>query len=117
MTKYHSRKVTINRITFASQLEGDRYTQLMLLEKAGEISDLVLQPEFQILRGWVNPETGEKIKSRFYIGDFQYLDNATGRIIVEDTKGIETPEFRLKWSLVKSQYPQFEFRKLTRDDV
>ena len=117
MTKYNAKKVTIDGITFASQLEGERYQQLKLLEKAEEITALVLQPEFQIVRGFVNPETGEKVKSRFYIGDFQYIDNATNKIIVEDTKGMETAEFRLKWSLVKSMYPQFEFRKVTRDMV
>lgn len=117
MTKYGAKKTTVNGITFDSRLEADRYQQLLLLEKVGEISALVLQPEFQILRGWVNSETGEKIKSRFYVGDFCYIDENTGRLVVEDTKGMETAEFRLKWSLVKSQYPQYEFRKVTRDDV
>ena len=117
MTKYNAKKVTIDGITFASQLEGERYQQLKLLEKAEEITALVLQPEFQIVRGFVNPETGEKVKSRFYIGDFQYIDNVTNKIVVEDTKGMETAEFRLKWSLVKSMYPQVEFRKVTRDMI
>ena len=117
MTKYHAQKTTIDGITFDSKLEADRYVQLRWLEKAGEIQALVLQPEFQILRGFVNPDTGEKTKSRFYVGDFGYIDNANNKIIIEDTKGMETAEFRLKWDLVKSLYPQFEFRKVTREDV
>lgn len=117
MTKYHAHKTEVDGIVFASKLEADRYLELRLLEQAEEITALVLQPEFQIVRGFVNPETGEKVKSRFYIGDFQYIDNATNKIVVEDTKGMETAEFRLKWSLVKSMYPQFEFRKVTRDMV
>jgi hypothetical protein len=117
MTKYNAKRTVVNGITFASRLEAERYQQLMLLERADEISGLVLQPEFQILQGWIHPETGEKIKSRFYVGDFRYIDNATNKMVVEDTKGIETAEFRLKWSLVQSQYPQYEFRKLTRKDV
>lgn len=117
MTKYHSRKTVVNGIPFDSRLEAARYQQLRLLEKADEITSLQLQVEFQILRGWINPETGEKIKSRNYIADFVYIDNATNKLIVEDTKGIETPEFRLKWSLVKSLYPQFEFRKVKREDM
>lgn len=115
--KFGNKPTEVNGIKFQSRLEADRYQQLLLLEKAGEISALVLQPEFQILRGWVNPETGEKIKSRFYVGDFSYVDENTGRLVVEDTKGMETAEFRLKWSLVKSQYPQYDFRKVTREDV
>ena len=117
MTKYHAKKTEIDGITFASKIEGERYTQLRLLEQAGEISSLILQPEFQISRGFINPETGEKVKSRFYIADFMYVDNNDSRIIVEDVKGMETAEFRLKWSLVQSLYPQYTFRKVTRDDV
>lgn len=117
MTKYHAQKTTVDGITFDSRLEGERFQQLRLLEKADEITALVLQPEFQILRGFVNPDTGEKTRSRFYVGDFQYIDNATNKMVVEDTKGMETAEFRLKWDLVKSLYPQYEFRKVTREDV
>lgn len=117
MTKYHARKTEVNGIVFDSKLEVERYTQLMLLEKAGEIMGLQLQVEFQLLKGWTNPETGEKIKSRYYIADFVYIDNATNKAIVEDTKGVETTEFRLKWDYVRSEYPQFEFRMLKRSDV
>lgn len=117
MTKYHARKTEVNGIVFDSKLESERYTQLMLLEKAGEITGLQLQVEFQFLKGWVNPETGEKIKSRYYVADFVYIDNATNKMIVEDTKGMETTEFRLKWVMVKSLYPQYEFRKVTREMV
>lgn len=117
MTKYHAKKTTIGNITFDSKIEATRYQQLRLLEQAGEITALRLQPEFQIFTGYRDAETGEKERSRFYVGDFQYIDNATNRIIVEDTKGMETPEFRLKWAMVKSLYPQYEFRKVTRDEV
>lgn len=117
MTKYHAKKTTIGNITFDSKVEATRYQQLMLLEKAGEIQALHLQPEFQITKGWVDCETGEKTRSRFYVGDFMYIDKNAERIIVEDVKGMETPEFRLKWDLVKSQYPEYEFRKVTREDV
>lgn len=117
MTKYRSRKTVINGITFASKLEAERYQQLRLLQKSGIIRDLVLQPEFQIFRGYVDPETGAKTRSRFYVADFQYTDVEAHKVIVEDTKGIETDVFRLKWDYVRSEYPQFEFRKLTRRDV
>ena len=117
MSKYNAQKTEIMGITFDSKLEAQRFQQLWLLEKAGEIEALVLQPEFQIFHGYTNPETGEHHKSRYYIGDFQYVDKAEHKVIVEDTKGMETPEFRLKWDLVKSLYPCYEFRKITRDMV
>ena len=140
MTKYRSRKTTVDGITFDSKLEATRYLQLRLLAKAGEISQLQLQVEFQILRGWVNPgiicedgldtdgdvvytiyntpeKAGEKIKSRFYVADFVYYDTKLRMWIVEDTKGVETPEFRLKWDMVRTQYPRFVFRKIKREDM
>lgn len=117
MTKYRSKKTCINGITFASKLEAERYTQLRMMARAGVIRDLVLQPEFQIFRGYMDAETGVKIKSRYYVADFQYTDVEAHKVIVEDTKGIETDVFRLKWDYVRSEYPQFEFRKLKREDV
>ena len=117
MTKYHAHKTEVNGITFSSKLEADRYEQLLWLEKAGEITDLKLQVEFQINQGWKHPETGEKIRSNHYVADFMYCDVKNNKIIVEDTKGMETSDFRLKWNLVRSQYPQYEFRKVTRDMV
>ena len=115
--KFGNKPTIVDGIKFSSHLEATRYQQLMLLEKAGEISCLQLQPEFQIAKGWINPKTGEKIKSRFYVGDFEYFDPKIQRFVVEDTKGMETPEFRLKWDLVRSLYREIEFRKVTREDV
>ena len=42
-SKYHSRKQTIDGHVFASKKEAQRYSELKMLEKAGEISNLELQ--------------------------------------------------------------------------
>lgn len=115
--KYNSRKTEVNGIRFDSRLEADRYIQLLNMEKAGQISQLKLQPEFQISKGWTDPRTGEKIRSRFYKADFMYCDDRETRIIVEDVKGMETAEFKLKWDLVRSEYPEFDFRKVRKEDM
>ena len=117
MTKYHSRKTEVNGILFDSKLEAERYIQLRLLEKAGEITDLKLKPQFQIFMGYTDAETGERHGSRYYEADFMYLDKANHLVIVEDTKGVETDVFRLKWEYVQSEYPQYMFRMLKRSDV
>lgn len=115
--KYSAQKSIVDGISFDSKLEAERYKQLMLLRQAGEISDLNLQFEFQIFHGFVDPDTGIKEKSSFYRADFVYLDIAKKQWIAEDTKGIETAEFKLKWKLVKQQYPEYKFRKLTKSDI
>ena len=117
MTKYHSKQVIVNGIKFQSKLEGTRYQQLLWLLNADEISDLKLQPEFQIFEGYIDSVTGEKHKSRYYVGDFKYTDKKSHQTIVEDTKGIETDVFKLKWEMVQEKYPEYVFRKLTSRDV
>ena len=46
MNKYYNQKITIDGHEFPSKKEGNRYLELKLLQKAGEISNLELQPRF-----------------------------------------------------------------------
>lgn len=117
MRKYNNEKTTIDGIKFASRLEAERFQQLRLLEKAEEIEALQLQVEFQILTGWTNPDTGERTRSKYYVADFVYYDKQSGKWIIEDTKGMETSDFKLKWDFMKTLYRDFEFRKVTRDMI
>ena len=96
MTKYHAIKTVVDGITFASKAEAARYQELKLLERTGEIADLIMQPVFHLV---VN---GHKIGK--YIADFQYYDNDKLEIITEDVKGVKTPVYNLKKKLVKALY-------------
>lgn len=89
--KYRNKKCTINGITFHSLKEGKRYVALLALEKAGQIFKLQLQVPFKIV---VN---GKKVCT--YRADFTYYDSA-GKYIVEDTKGFQTPAYKLKKRLL-----------------
>ena len=98
-SKYGNKKTTIHGITFDSKWESERYLYLKSLEKAGRIKDLELQPRYNIL---VN---NQKICA--YVADFKYnKENADGvwEHIVEDAKGVETPEFKLKKKLMKAVF-------------
>lgn len=97
-TKYHNRKTLYNGIQFDSQKEKSRYQELILLERAGFIQDLELQPRYDLV---VN---GQKLG--FYRGDFRYKDVATGRSVVEDVKSpiTKTPVYQLKKKLVYALY-------------
>lgn len=92
MSKYHSQKATYNGITFDSKREMDRYIDLLLLERAGEISELRLQVSFEL----IPKQAGER--SCKYIADFAYTRN--GEMIVEDAKGVRTPEYVIKRKLM-----------------
>lgn len=115
--KYKSKQTIVDGIKFQSKLESERYQQLKFLLRADEIADLKLQPEFQIFEGYTDAVTGEKHRSRYYVGDFKYVDTKSHQTIVEDTKGVETDVFKLKWEMVQEKFPEYVFRKMTRKDV
>jgi len=95
--KYGNKKVVINNIKFDSKWESERYLYLHALERAGTVRKLELQVRFNLI---VNDQ-----KICAYIADFRYeRENKTGvwEEIVEDAKGVETPEFKLKKKLMKA---------------
>ena len=83
MSKYHNRKVTVDGITFDSVKEANRYKDLKILERAGQIHDLQLQVKFKLIpaqREWTDettksgkPKKGKVIEHECsYIADFTY---------------------------------------------
>jgi len=93
--KYKNVKTFVDGISFDSRKEAVRYADLKLMQKAGEISDLTLQPKFDIV---IN---GQKVCS--YIADFSYVEN--GVKVVEDVKSEVTrklPTYRLKNKLMRA---------------
>lgn len=108
--KYHNKKTVIDGITFDSKGEANRYWELKLLERAGEISNLTLQPKFTLQESF---KKGKKTHQAItYIADFQYQEN--GKTVVEDFKGMETEVFRIKKKLFEKRYPQYELRIVRR---
>lgn len=109
MSKYRNIKTEVDGIMFDSKKESARYAELRMLEKAGEISGLSVQPKFLILPGvrW----NGTLLRERFYIADFTYIENH--REIVEDVKSPITrknPVYTLKRQLFISIYGrEYEF--------
>lgn len=103
MSKYHAKKTEVDGIRFQSRKEGERYAELKLLERAGRIRSLVLQPKFELQEGFTNAE-GKKIRAITYIADFMYYDCDLDRTIVEDVKGMKTEVYKLKKKLFEYKY-------------
>ena len=62
-TKLNNQAVVIDGIKFQSQKEGNRYCELKLLQRAGEISDLELQKRYELIPAQYEiVETGEFYK-------------------------------------------------------
>lgn len=87
--KFKNIATTVDGHRFDSRKEARRYSQLRMLERAGEITGLQLQPRFPLL---VN---GQQIGC--YVGDFLYWDRA-GAMVVEDVKSHHTRKLPLyRW--------------------
>lgn len=115
-SKYHSRKITRDGITWDSLKEYRRFCELSLLERAGAIQDLQRQVKFELVPAqYEEIPTGELYKrgdrkgqpkmkrvcveeSVNYIADFVYHEN--GVKVVEDTKGVKTKDYIIKRKLM-----------------
>lgn len=116
MSKYRSKKITVDGLTFDSKKEYRRWCELNLLQKAGKITDLERQVKFELIPAQKRTvETGELYKrgtragepktkevtlehSCDYYADFVYRED--GRQVVEDTKGVRTADYIIKRKLM-----------------
>lgn len=105
--KYGAQNVEIDGYVFPSKKEGRRYLQLKAMQQAGEISEMELQPEFELLPAFCDV-TGKKHRAIKYRADFKYRDSS-GAIIIEDTKGYQTAVFKIKRKLFCHKY-DYELR-------
>ena len=102
-SKYNNRKTIVNGITFDSKLEAKRYHELLLMRKAGAISDLELQKRFILQEGYTNGD-GRKIRPIHYICDFYYFDCQSKKMVVEDVKGQKTQVYLLKKKMFEKAF-------------
>lgn len=101
--KYGAVKTQVDGITFDSKAEAKRYQELKLLERAGVITDLELQPKFVILPKHKDIE-GKTVREMSYFADFSYFDIEKGKYVIEDVKGVKTAVYKLKKKLVEYKH-------------
>lgn len=111
-SKYHAQKIVVDGIEFDSKREAKRYSELVLLQKCGQISDLQLQVKYELLPSQYAPDTVDKngkIKKGkllereiTYIADFVYKEN--GETVVEDAKGMRRKDYIIKRKLMLYVY-------------
>ncbi|NMW84242.1 DUF1064 domain-containing protein [Peptoniphilus sp. AGMB00490] len=101
-SKYNSIKTKVDGIKFDSRKEAARYQELKLLERAGIIKELELQPRFLLQDKFkLDGVTHRKIE---YVADFKYWDREKETWIVEDVKGIKTEVYKLKKKIFLKKY-------------
>jgi hypothetical protein len=107
MSKYHNKKVVFNNIKFDSKFEAKRYGELLLLQKAGAITNLELQKTFELIptqyETLANGKRGKCLERAVtYKADFVYMEN--GIQVVEDVKGMKTKDYIIKRKLMLHKY-------------
>lgn len=89
-SKYNAKPTMLNGKRYASKHEAERAAQIRLLWQGHEIAGFAEQVEF-LLPGGIK-----------YRADFVVL-NFDGTYTIEDAKGVETPDFKLKKRLMAEQ--------------
>lgn len=104
--KYGNKKVTVGGITFDSKKEANRWQELKMLKRAGQISGLQRQVKVELIPAQYEetPLKNGKVRRACverecsYVADFVYREN--GKWVYEDTKGFKTPEYIIKRKLM-----------------
>lgn len=82
---------------YASKKEAKRAQELAIMAQGGLISDLLEQVPYQLIPSQ-RSAFGKAERPCKYIADFVYLQN--GVQVVEDCKGMRTPEYIIKRKLM-----------------
>lgn len=99
LTKHNNRKSG----GYDSQIEVVRHKELLLLEMAGEIKDIVLHPKFLLQDGFRYKNERKSVSIK-YTADFQYFDIKRNITVIEELKGSYTKEladYRVRVRLFK----------------
>ena len=91
-------------IRFDSKKEAERFDDLMLLLKAGKISELRLQADFTLQEAYTLPN-GNRVRAIRYKADFTYRDE-NGNLVVEDvkSKATKTRVYAIKKKLMLERF-------------
>lgn len=97
--KYGNKPTYVDGLRFDSGLEANRWRQLKLLERAGQIKDLERQVwmPLKVVDRWGTESTISHL-----VLDFTYYEN--GEFVAEDFKGFETRDWKLKQKHFEAQY-------------
>lgn len=120
--EYESGKISQNKkeendgkvvAVYDSIKEYNRWCELRLLQKAGQIKNLQRQVRLVIQESFTYHN--ERIRAVEYVADFLYVKGDT--TVIEDVKPFDnktqryrlTKDFSLKWKFLKHKYPEYYF--------
>lgn len=110
--KYGARKTPCQHgHTHDSAREAQRCNELHLLQRAGHISQLQIQPQYWfVINGQqVKHPNGRRVG---YRPDFAYIELPELSDIAEDSKGMRTEAYVLRVALFRALFPEIELREV-----
>ena len=102
--KYGNIKTEVDGHHFDSKKEAEFYVELKMREKAGEVSDIILQPRYELQEAF--SKNGKRYRKIEYVADFQYTENGIKRVV--DVKGMKTQVYKLKRKMFEHKYEDLE---------
>ena len=126
----NAQKTVVDDRTFDSKMEALRYIELKRLKQAGIVTEIDLQPVFELQPNYMKccgrvhakrtapksfhicPECGKKmetLRTIVYRADFR-VTYADGHQEIEDVKGMETEIFKLKRKMFEYRYPDLTLK-------
>lgn len=106
-TKYKANAIFIDDYKFDSMLEADYYLYLLDELQGNRIKGFELKPTFLLQPSFTkNDKRFAQIK---YIADFQ-VTTLQGDTLIIDTKGMPTPDFKIKQKLFEYKYPDLSLK-------
>lgn len=96
-SKYGNKRIEVDGEKFDSKAEAARYRDLVLLQRAGRISNLTRQVSFVLAPAAM--VAGKPKRALVYRADFQYVGE-DGEVTVEDVKGALTEAYKIKRHLM-----------------
>lgn len=100
LTKYKAKPCQVGAEKYRSKRERDRHRELLMLQRAGKIAGLMREVPFHLIDGIKIDGEARRRPAVRYVADFVYSDVTSGRVVVEDAKGMQTPVYRLKKHLM-----------------
>ena len=101
ISKYLSKKIVVDGITFDSKDESKYYEALKIRKSKGEIQNFELQPKFTLIEGF--KKDGKTYRAITYTPDFTIYHN-DGSVEYVDVKGMTTQQGELRIKLFNWKY-------------
>ena len=116
-SKYGNKKIVTDDGEFDSRKEYQRWCELKLMQRAGQITHLTRQKKFLLIPSQyetferISEKTGKRLtdgrrcieQECSYVADFVYC-LANGELVVEDAKGFRTEGYIIKRKLMLQVY-------------